>query len=55
MTYGWMGTTLEIDLTQSTIERRETDPELNRAYLGGQGLAMTGKSAMTGEIAGKLK
>jgi len=37
MTYGWMGTTLEIDLTQGTIERKETGPELNRAYLGGKG------------------
>ena len=37
MAYGWMGTTLEIDLTSGTIERRETDPELNRTYLGGKG------------------
>ena len=37
MAYGWMGTTLEIDLTSGMIERRETDPELSRTYLGGKG------------------
>ena len=37
MAYGWRGTTLEINLTQGTIERKETDPELSRAYLGGKG------------------
>ncbi|MEE8372616.1 MAG: aldehyde ferredoxin oxidoreductase N-terminal domain-containing protein [Dehalococcoidia bacterium] len=37
MGYGWMGTTLEIDLTQGTIEKKETAPELSKAYLGGKG------------------
>ena len=29
-----MGTTLEIDLTLGTIEKRETDPELSRLNAG---------------------
>ena len=33
-----MGTTLEIDLTEGTIEKRETDPDLTRLYLGGKGV-----------------
>jgi aldehyde:ferredoxin oxidoreductase len=35
--YGWMGKTLEIDLTEGTIEKKETDPEFTRLYLGGKG------------------
>ena len=37
MAYGWMGKTLEVDLTEGTIEKKETDPELARLYLGGKG------------------
>ena len=38
MPYGWMGTTLEIDLTEEIIEKRKTDPDLTRLYLGGKGV-----------------
>ncbi len=37
MADSWMGTTLEIDLTSGAIERKETNPELSRTYLGGKG------------------
>ena len=37
MVNGWMGITLEIDLTLGTIERKETDTDLSKAYLGGKG------------------
>ena len=33
-----MGTTLEIDLTEGIIEKRETDSELTHLYLGGKGV-----------------
>ena len=33
-----MGTTLEIDLTKGIIEKRETDPDLTRLFLGGKGV-----------------
>ena len=38
MPYGYMGKTLEINLTKGTIEKRGTDPDLTRLYLGGKGI-----------------
>jgi aldehyde:ferredoxin oxidoreductase len=37
--YAETGFNLEIDLSRGSIERVETDPELTRLYLGGQGTA----------------
>jgi len=37
MEYGWMGTNLEIDLAQGSIEKKEGDAELTGMYLGGKG------------------
>ena len=37
MTHGWAGTSLEIDLSRGKIEKRENDPQLLRAFLGGKG------------------
>ncbi len=39
MRYAETGFDLEIDLTRGNIERVQTDPELTRLYLGGQGAA----------------
>ncbi|MGQ9683612.1 MAG: aldehyde ferredoxin oxidoreductase N-terminal domain-containing protein [Anaerolineae bacterium] len=36
--YGWIGTILEVDLTDGRISRRETAP-YTRGYVGGRGLA----------------
>ena len=38
MPYGWMGTTLDIDLTQGRIEKRATDSEFSRMCLGSKGV-----------------
>ena len=37
MPYGWVGTNLEIDLTQGSIEKVKGDPEMVNTYLGGKG------------------
>jgi aldehyde:ferredoxin oxidoreductase len=37
MPYARAGFDLEIDLSRAEIERRETDPRLSDAYLGGRG------------------
>jgi len=37
MSYGWAGTTIEVDLSQGKIEKRQVDPKLVEAYLGGKG------------------
>jgi len=37
MPYGWMGTNLEIDLSQAKFEKKEVDPKLTETYLGGKG------------------
>lgn len=39
MRYGETGFNLEIDLSQGSIDRVETDPKLTELYLGGQGTA----------------
>ena len=39
MRYGEIGINLEVDLTVGNIERVETDPELTRLHLGGNGTA----------------
>ena len=40
MRYAEAGYNLEIDLSRGGIERVETDPELTKIHLGGQGAAM---------------
>ncbi len=37
MSYGWMGTDLEVNLSRGTIEKRQSDPELVENYLAGKG------------------
>lgn len=39
MRYAETGVNLEIDLTHGSIEKDQTDPELTKLYLGGQGTA----------------
>lgn len=39
MRYGETGVNLVVDLSRGTIERQETDPNIARLYLGGQGSA----------------
>ena len=38
--YAETGVNLEIDLTRGSIEKEQTDPELTRLHLGGQGTAV---------------
>ncbi|MEK7353641.1 MAG: aldehyde ferredoxin oxidoreductase N-terminal domain-containing protein, partial [Chloroflexota bacterium] len=40
MRYAETGVNLEIDLSRGSIEREQTDPELTRLHLGGQGTAV---------------
>jgi len=37
MRYGWTGINLEVDLSQGSIEKEETDSGLDETYLGGKG------------------
>ena len=39
MRYAETGFNLEVDLSRGSVEREQTDPELTRLYLGGQGTA----------------
>lgn len=38
MSYGWTGTSLEIDLSRGKIEKKQSDPQLYRTFLGGKGV-----------------
>jgi len=38
MAYGWAGNYLEINLSTGVIERKQSDPKLNEAFLGGKGI-----------------
>ncbi|MBI4186195.1 MAG: aldehyde ferredoxin oxidoreductase family protein [Chloroflexi bacterium] len=38
MAYGWVGGSLEIDLSQGKVEKQQNDPGLYQAYLGGKGI-----------------
>src|SRR3990170_3697586 len=40
MHYGWIGTNLEVDLTQGSIRKVQGDSELVRAFLGGKGMGV---------------
>ena len=40
MRYAETGVNLEIDLSRGSIEKDQTDPELTKLYLGGQGTAV---------------
>ncbi|SCY63469.1 aldehyde ferredoxin oxidoreductase family protein [Desulfoluna spongiiphila] len=36
--FGWCGTVLRVDLTHGTLEKKELDPGVAKAFLGGRGL-----------------
>ncbi|MBI4186196.1 MAG: aldehyde dehydrogenase [Chloroflexi bacterium] len=38
MSYGWAGNSLEIDLSQGKIEKKQNDTKLYEAFLGGKGI-----------------
>ena len=40
MRYAETGFNLEVDLSRGSVEREQTDPELTKRYLGGQGTAV---------------